>query len=63
MIVSENRPTHPWVAEGARRLRFAINGMFAQTPTDIVRAAVSGLTLTAPSVVVPPANGFGAHYE
>ena len=31
--------------------------------TDIVRAAVSRLTLTAPSVVVPPANGSGAHYE
>jgi len=42
MIVSENRPAHPWVAEGARRLRFAINGMFAQTPADIVQAARRG---------------------
>jgi len=31
--------------------------------TDIVRAAVSGLTLTAPSVVTPPTNGSGGHYQ
>jgi alkanesulfonate monooxygenase SsuD/methylene tetrahydromethanopterin reductase-like flavin-dependent oxidoreductase (luciferase family) len=30
---------HPWVAEGARRLRFAICGMFASTPAEIVKAA------------------------
>jgi alkanesulfonate monooxygenase SsuD/methylene tetrahydromethanopterin reductase-like flavin-dependent oxidoreductase (luciferase family) len=33
------RPVHPWVAEGARRLRFAICGMFASKPADIIKAA------------------------
>lgn len=35
----ESRPTHPWVAEGGRRLRFAICGMFASKPADIIEAA------------------------
>jgi alkanesulfonate monooxygenase SsuD/methylene tetrahydromethanopterin reductase-like flavin-dependent oxidoreductase (luciferase family) len=34
------RPTHPWVAEGATRLRFAICGMFASKPADIINAAL-----------------------
>jgi alkanesulfonate monooxygenase SsuD/methylene tetrahydromethanopterin reductase-like flavin-dependent oxidoreductase (luciferase family) len=40
--VIENRPTHPWVAEGADRVRFAVCAMFAKTPADIVRAAQRG---------------------
>jgi alkanesulfonate monooxygenase SsuD/methylene tetrahydromethanopterin reductase-like flavin-dependent oxidoreductase (luciferase family) len=35
----ESRPTHPWVAEGGQRLRFAICGMFASKPADIIAAA------------------------
>jgi alkanesulfonate monooxygenase SsuD/methylene tetrahydromethanopterin reductase-like flavin-dependent oxidoreductase (luciferase family) len=34
-----NRAAHPWVAEGTRRLRFAICAMFASNPADMVKAA------------------------
>jgi alkanesulfonate monooxygenase SsuD/methylene tetrahydromethanopterin reductase-like flavin-dependent oxidoreductase (luciferase family) len=37
--ISIDRPAHPWVKEGSRRLRFAICGMFANTPAAIVAAA------------------------
>jgi alkanesulfonate monooxygenase SsuD/methylene tetrahydromethanopterin reductase-like flavin-dependent oxidoreductase (luciferase family) len=33
------RPAHPWVAEGGRRLRFAVGGMFASKPADIISTA------------------------
>ena len=37
--LGRDRPAHPWIAEGADRLRFAICGMFASTPAEIVNAA------------------------
>lgn len=38
-LLGRDRPAHPWIAEGADRLRFAICGMFASTPAEIVNAA------------------------
>ena len=37
--MSESRPSHPWVAEGARRIRFAVAATFARSPADVVKAA------------------------
>jgi alkanesulfonate monooxygenase SsuD/methylene tetrahydromethanopterin reductase-like flavin-dependent oxidoreductase (luciferase family) len=37
--VSESQAMHPWVAEGAQRVRFATAAMFASTPSDVVKAA------------------------
>jgi alkanesulfonate monooxygenase SsuD/methylene tetrahydromethanopterin reductase-like flavin-dependent oxidoreductase (luciferase family) len=39
MPTGPGRPVHPWVAEGGRRLRFAICGAFASKPDDIIKAA------------------------
>lgn len=33
--------THPWVAEGTERTRFATYSVFARSPSDIVKAARS----------------------
>ena len=37
--MNQYRPTHPWVAEAADRVRFAACSIFAQDSTDIVKAA------------------------
>jgi alkanesulfonate monooxygenase SsuD/methylene tetrahydromethanopterin reductase-like flavin-dependent oxidoreductase (luciferase family) len=35
----EERPVHPWIAEGRTRVRFAVAAMFARTPEEIRAAA------------------------